>query len=122
MYCRKLVIVIGLTIVASNNVAMGATPLEVPGFGSTRCSEIAGLQAQDTKRLEHSAWVQGALIGLMIAEARREVAEFTEVEGMPLRITYDSSGDWDWIVEYCQENENDNLAQALMGRWEAVLE
>lgn len=122
MNYRKLVIAFGLTIVVSNNAAMGAVPLEVPGFGLTPCWEVVGLQAQDPKRLEFSAWIQGALAGLMIAEARREISEFTEVEGTPIKITYETTGHWDRIVKYCQENENDNLAQALMVHWEELLD
>jgi hypothetical protein len=122
MNYRKLSIAIGLTIIVSNKVALSATPLDVPGLGKTSCSETVELQADDTKRLELTAWMQGALTGLMIAHGRQYMSELTEVEGTPLLITYDSSGDWVWLVEYCRENENDNVAQAMMERWKEIAE
>jgi hypothetical protein len=118
----KLAIAIGLIMIVSNKMAVGATPLHVPGLGKTSCWETIELQADDTKRLELTAWIQGALTGLMIAHGRQYMSEYTEVEGTPLSITYDSSGDWVWLVEYCRENQNDNVAQAMMERWKEISE
>lgn len=123
MYLNRIVALTAVMAVAFSNYTFGA-PLHVPGLGMTSCEEVARAggtdSGQGTKRIELNAWAQGFLNGLMVAYTQQYTAEFTEVEGTPLSITYNSDGDWDRFVDHCQKNESDNFAQAVMARWEEL--
>lgn len=117
VYFKKLAVAIGVLSLAVS-IHAAKTPLHVPGLGMTLCEQVAKVdgtdQGQGTKRLELHAWAQGFFSGLMIAHAQQFVAEFTEVEGTPISIVYDSSEGWVSVVEYCHENGSDSFAEAVM--------